>query len=101
MYLSTSSSLTAFFAIWSLFASSSAHVFAAARRAVPVVSTRRVTDLIKAAHAGELGVRVDGYWFVPWLRSEGVDLAPAALDDRAVRALRDFAALFGGLAATP
>lgn len=64
-----------------------------------------VADLVAAAKASELphplGVRVDGYWFVPWLRGEGVDLAPAALDERAVHALRDFAALFGGLAATP
>ncbi len=50
-------------------------------------------------------MRVDGYWFVPWLRSEGVELAPAAIADgddaRAAGALRDYAALFGGLAATP
>jgi ABC-type glycerol-3-phosphate transport system substrate-binding protein len=67
----------------------------------PAPASPSVADLAKAAHPGELGVRVDGYWFVPWLRSEGVDLAPAALDDRAVRALHDFAALFGGLVATP
>jgi ABC-type glycerol-3-phosphate transport system substrate-binding protein len=66
--------------------------------------------------AHPLGVRVDGYWLVPWLRSEGVELAPAGIggtgggtgggiggaeEVRAVRALRDFAALFGGLAAPP
>jgi len=71
----------------------------------PAPATPAVADLVAAAKASELphplGVRVDGYWFVPWLRGEGVDLAPAALDERAVHALRDFAALFGGLAATP
>ena len=49
-----------------------------------------------------LGVRVDGYWFVPWLRANGVELALGQItNEGAVRALRDFAALFGGLAAAP
>jgi ABC-type glycerol-3-phosphate transport system substrate-binding protein len=64
-----------------------------------------VADLVAAARASELphplGVRVDGYWFVPWLRDRGGELSPAALDERAVQGLRDFAALFGGLAASP
>jgi len=71
----------------------------------PAPASPSVADLVAAAKASELphplGVRVDGYWFVPWLRGEGVELAPAALDDRAINALHDFAALFGGLAATP
>lgn len=71
----------------------------------PAPGSPTVGDLAKAAAASglphPLGVRVDGYWFVPWLRAEGVELAPGALDDRGVRALREFAGLFGGLAATP
>jgi len=71
----------------------------------PAPASPSVDDLAKAAAASglphPLGVRVDGYWFVPWLRAEGIELAPGTIDDRAVRALREFAGLFGGLAATP
>lgn len=63
-----------------------------------------------------LGLRVDGYWFVPFLRAWGADLLPGAdadADARAVRlgidtpeaaaALARFAALFGpgGIAPPP
>ena len=49
-----------------------------------------------------LGVRVDGYWFVPWLRAEGGELAAASIaDPGAVRALAKFAGLFGDVAPPP
>jgi ABC-type glycerol-3-phosphate transport system substrate-binding protein len=75
----------------------------------PAPATPTIAALLTAAHATAtaglshpLGVRVDGYWFVPWLRADGVELAPAQIaSDGAVSALRDFAALFGGLAAEP
>jgi hypothetical protein len=75
----------------------------------PAPATPTIAALLTAAHATAtaglshpLGVRVDGYWFVPWLRAYGVELAPAQIaSDGAVSALRDFAALFGGLAAEP
>ncbi len=52
--------------------------------------------------AHPLGVRVDGYWMVPWLRAEGVELEPSQIEsDGAVRALREFGSLFGSLAASP
>lgn len=58
-----------------------------------------VQELVRAARtagiAHPLGVRVDGYWFVPWLRAFGVELAPGEIaSDSAVHALREFAALF-------
>lgn len=55
----------------------------------------------KTGKPHSLGVRVDGYWFVPWLRAAGVELAPDQLDQRAVGALREFGAMFGTLAAPP
>jgi ABC-type glycerol-3-phosphate transport system substrate-binding protein len=52
--------------------------------------------------AHPLGVRVDGYWMVPWLRAEGVELEPAGIESEgAVRALGEFAGLFGSLAPAP
>jgi ABC-type glycerol-3-phosphate transport system substrate-binding protein len=68
---------------------------------------------VDAAHPHPLGLRADGYWFAPWLRAEGGELAVDGLgddsisDDRdarvdgAARALTAFAALFGALAAPP
>jgi arabinogalactan oligomer/maltooligosaccharide transport system substrate-binding protein len=41
-----------------------------------------------------LGLRVDGYWFVPFLRAEGQELVPGLEPDRAARALTAFAAAF-------
>jgi ABC-type glycerol-3-phosphate transport system substrate-binding protein len=66
-------------------------------------------DLLAAARAAKheqrphpLGVRVDGYWSVPWLRADGADLAVDALaGDGAPRALQAFASLFGQLAPPP
>ena len=75
--------------------------------ATPAPASASIDDLVTATravrHAGRpnpLGVRVDGYWFVPWLRSEGADLGAIA-DAGAVRALTKFAALFGELAPPP
>src|SRR5688572_25833854 len=75
----------------------------------PAPRSPAIDDLVAAARATRtdsspypLGVRVDGYWFVPWLRAEGVDLAPASIEgDGAVRALTKFAALFGDVAPPP
>jgi len=75
----------------------------------PAPAGPSVQELAQAASrvglAHPLGVRVDGYWVVPWLREFGVELAPAEIaSDGAVHALREFAALFdksGGLAAAP
>jgi ABC-type glycerol-3-phosphate transport system substrate-binding protein len=76
-------------------------------RPAPISPT--IDDLVAAARATRtasspypLGVRVDGYWFVPWLRAEGVDLAPASIEgEGAVRALTKFTALFGDVAPPP
>jgi hypothetical protein len=69
----------------------------------------RVEDLIAAARAARtqsrpypLGLRVDGYWLLPWLRAEGGELAPAGIvGDGAVHALDKFAALFGDVSPPP
>jgi ABC-type glycerol-3-phosphate transport system substrate-binding protein len=68
--------------------------------------TTSIDDLVAAARAAgmphPLGVRVDGYWLVPWLRAEGAELAPGSIDsDGATRGLAKFAALFGDVAAPP
>ena len=72
----------------------------------PAPASSNIDDLVGAARAAKtphpLGVRVDGYWLVPWLRAEGAELAPGSIEtDGAVRALAQFAALFGDLAAPP
>ncbi len=69
-------------------------------------SVAELTAAAARAQAGglahPLGVRVDGYWMVPWLRAEGVELEPTQIESEgAVRALREFSGLFGSLAATP
>jgi ABC-type glycerol-3-phosphate transport system substrate-binding protein len=65
-----------------------------------LVAAARVARTAKAPHP--LGLRVDGYWFVPWMRAEGGELAPGGLDgDGATRALASYAALFGDVAAAP
>jgi len=72
-------------------------------------ASARIEDLIAAARAARsddrrhpLGLRVDGYWLVPWLRAEHADLAVGAIDgDGATRALATYAALFGTVAAPP
>ncbi len=77
--------------------------------ASPPPASTSIEDLVTAARAARsedrkhpLGVRVDGYWLVPWLRAEAADLAPDAIaGDGATKALRSFAALFGDVAAPP
>jgi len=50
-----------------------------------------------------IGLRVDGYWFVPFLRAQGTELsapgAPGLAAPAAERALARFAALFGDVVA--
>jgi ABC-type glycerol-3-phosphate transport system substrate-binding protein len=76
----------------------------------PAPASPGLADLVAAAEAVRtparrypLSVRVDAYWFVPWLRGEGGDLAvPSGIaGDGAVRAMTRFAALFGSVAAPP
>jgi len=88
-------------------------------RARPAPSSPAIEDLVSAARAQlrtagahdaargyPLGLRADGYWLVPWLRAEGVELAiedgPSSIESEgAVRAMARFAALFGDVAAPP
>jgi len=78
-------------------------------RATPPPASPQLGDLLIAARAARtpalrypLGVRVDGYWFVPWLRNDGGDLAPDGIaGDGAVRAMTELAALFGDVAPPP
>ncbi len=75
----------------------------------PAPASPALDDLVAAARATRtttspypLGVRVDGYWFVPWLRAEGGELREASIEgEGAVRALTKFAALFGDVAPPP
>jgi ABC-type glycerol-3-phosphate transport system substrate-binding protein len=78
--------------------------------ATPPPAGAAIADLLAAAraarHAGRphpLGLRVDGYWLVPWLRADGADLNldPGVEDAGAVRSLQAFASLFGDLAPPP
>jgi hypothetical protein len=77
--------------------------------ATPAPASAAIVDRIGTAraarHAGRphpLGLRVDAYWLVPWLRADGADLAAGAIDgDGAVHALEAFASLFGQLAPPP
>ena len=77
--------------------------------ATPAPGSPSVDDLVAAARGARtgavlypLGVRVDGYWFVPWLRGEGGELAaPGIAGDGAVRAMTRFAALFGDVCPPP
>jgi len=73
----------------------------------PAPASPSVDDLVAAARARRsearrypLGVRVDGYWFVPWLRDAGGELAaPAGIaGPGGVRAIARLAALFGDVA---
>ena len=78
-------------------------------RARPAPSSPAIADLVAAARAVRtqaspypLGVRVDAYWFVPWLRAEGGELAVTGIEgDGASRALAAFAQLFGDVAPPP
>jgi ABC-type glycerol-3-phosphate transport system substrate-binding protein len=77
--------------------------------ASPAPASPSIADLVAASRAARsegrrypLGVRVDGYWLVPWLRAEGSDLATGAIDGpNAARALATFADVFGDVAAPP
>jgi len=94
--------------------------------AAPAPATSSVQDLVAAARAAKheerkypLGLRVDGYWFVPWLRAHGGELwpaqgAPSPTDAQKAMpslgyagsapqtaALAEFAHLFGDLTAPP
>lgn len=78
--------------------------------ATPAPASPSLADLLAAARAARtrarpypLGVRVDGYWFVPWLRDEGGELAaPGGIaGDGAVRAMTRLAALFGDVVPPP
>ena len=77
--------------------------------ATPPPASPSIDDLVAAARAAKtadrphpLGVRVDGYWFVPWLRAQQADLAVDAIGgDGATAALRAFGALFGDVASPP
>ena len=70
---------------------------------VPAPRSPAIADLLAAARTARspaaphpLGLRADGYWLVPWLRAEGVELAPGPAIETpgAARALAGFAALF-------
>lgn len=75
----------------------------------PEPASPSVDDVVAAARAARtasrpypLGVRVDGYWLLPWLRAEGGDLSPAGIEtDGAMHALEKFSALFGDVAPAP
>jgi ABC-type glycerol-3-phosphate transport system substrate-binding protein len=82
--------------------------------AAPRPVTPSVNDLVAAARAAKheerkfpLGLRVDGYWFVPWLRARGGELQPGsrglgvAGEQPQTEALAEFAHLFGDVAAPP
>jgi ABC-type glycerol-3-phosphate transport system substrate-binding protein len=99
--------------------------------AAPAPADATIGALVAAARAAKheerkypLGLRVDGYWFVPWLRAHGGGLEPhsaaaapgiadgpkdragegdigAPGDPAAIDALADFAHLFGDVAAEP
>lgn len=77
--------------------------------AAPAPASPSVGDLVAAARAAKheerkfpLGVRVDGYWFLPWLRAHGGELAPGGIGAQAQSdALAAYAHLFGDVAAPP
>jgi ABC-type glycerol-3-phosphate transport system substrate-binding protein len=78
--------------------------------ATPAPASASLADVVAAARAARtptrrypLELRVDGYWFVPWLRAEGGELAaPGGIaGDVAVRAMTRFAALVGDVAPPP
>ncbi|HET7500762.1 MAG TPA: hypothetical protein VFK02_07155 [Kofleriaceae bacterium] len=80
--------------------------------ATPAPASPSVDDLVAAARAQRtptrrypLGIRVDGYWFVPWLRAEGGELSAHGVAgdgaDSAIRAMEHFAQLFGDVSPPP
>ncbi|MCX5746758.1 MAG: extracellular solute-binding protein, partial [Proteobacteria bacterium] len=85
-------------------------------RDVPAPASTTVDALVTAARAQRrdhappgtplrahpLGLRIDGYWLVPWLRASGTDLVPTGLDTPAAStAVAAFAGLIGDLAPPP
>jgi ABC-type glycerol-3-phosphate transport system substrate-binding protein len=78
--------------------------------ATPAPASASLADVVAAARAARtpsrrypLDLRIDGYWFVPWLRDQGGELAaPGGIaGDVAVRAMTQFAALVGDVAPPP
>ena len=78
--------------------------------ATPAPASPSLDDLVAAAAAARtparrypLDIRIDGYWFMPWLRDAGGELiAPGGIaGDTAIRAMTRFAALFGDVAPPP
>jgi len=77
--------------------------------AMPAPASSSLADLLAAARAARsptrrypLSIRVDGYWFVPWLRDETGELAPGGIaGDAATRAMTRFAQLFGDVTQPP
>jgi ABC-type glycerol-3-phosphate transport system substrate-binding protein len=77
--------------------------------AAPAPASAALADLVAAARAAKndkrpypLGIRVDGYWFVPWLRDAGGEMAPGGIGgDVAARAMAALAALFGDVVRPP
>ena len=75
----------------------------------PAPASDSIEDRVLAARAPKtesspypLGVRVDGYWFVAWLRAAGGELRPPGIQgDAAIAALASFAALYGDVASPP
>lgn len=75
----------------------------------PAPAGPSIDELVAAAKAAQhpgrphpLGLRVDGYWLLPWLRASGADLAVRKIaDEGAVKAVAKYAALFGSLAPPP
>ncbi|HEX4419704.1 MAG TPA: hypothetical protein VH165_17440, partial [Kofleriaceae bacterium] len=75
----------------------------------PAPRSASLADLVAAAREARtpaapapLDIRVDGYWFVPWLRDEGGELSPDGIaGDGAVRAMARLVALFGDVSPTP
>src|SRR5262249_38962945 len=59
----------------------------------PAPASASIDDLVAAARSARavphpLGVRVDGYWALPWLRAEGAELARHGIEgDGAARGL--------------
>ena len=78
-------------------------------RSRPAPATPAIADLIAAARAARtqatpypLAVRVDAYWFLPWLRADGGELAVTGIEgDGATRALAGFASLVGEIVPPP
>ena len=78
-------------------------------RDTPAPASPALADLMTATRAARsevrrypLGMRVDGYWFVPWLRDAGGEIAAEGIaGDGAVHAMTQLAALFGDVAPPP